>query len=497
MKTKITIVAALAMGVMSFVTSCSNEMVEPAADAVMLEAEVSAIANTRAVVEGTSLPAGSEYGLYVFQGFGAVSGNIKMSVNSTSTGYLLTNNSEVKVCAYYPYSEYGVDGEDVISIYPGTTDYLHTVSSEIYTQSNPKASVTLHHALARVKFNVTVAADAKGSYEVYFNELGNVYTKGFMRLGIDGDGVYGHYKSNGIVSVEPIKEYLKAGSVVTTEVFLVPQNLKDETPNISFNIDGEIKNISADIVNATFDSKWESGKVYTYNITIKDGVKLSVAPATIEEWGEAEVLEGVTAKEEQEKHEYVDLGLSVKWATCNVGANAPEEYGLYFAWGETTGYTQNTSDGRSFDWANYKWCKGSSSTMTKYCTNSSYGTVDNKTVLEPEDDAAHVNWGGDWRIPTKEEQDELRNSCTWTWTTLNGVNGCKVVGKNGNFIFLPAAGCRNDSSSSNVGSYGYYWSSSLNSDYSNLAYYLYFYSGRVGWDYYYRYNGHSVRAVCP
>ena len=188
--------------------------------------------------------------------------------------------------------------------------------------------------------------------------------------------------------------------------------------------------------------------------------------------------------------EAVDLGLSVKWATCNVGASKPEDYGEYFAWGETT--TKST-----YDWSTYKWCNGSYDTQTKYCTDSSYGTVDNKTVLDKEDDAAAVNWGGAWRMPTKEEQDELRNNCTWTWITQNGVNGYTVTGPNGNSIFLPAAGYRDDSSLIGAGGYGIYWSSSLNTYYTSDAWYVYFYSSSVYRYYDYRYYGHSVRPVCP
>ena len=131
------------------------------------------------------------------------------------------------------------------------------------------------------------------------------------------------------------------------------------------------------------------------------------------------------------EHEYVDLGLSVKWATCNMGASSPEEYGDYYAWGETE--TKST-----YDWNTYKWCKGSENTLTKYCTDSDYGTVDNKTVLDPEDDVAHVKWGGNWRMPTDAEIEELRENCIWKWTTQNGKNGYKVTSKkNGNSIFLP------------------------------------------------------------
>ena len=191
-------------------------------------------------------------------------------------------------------------------------------------------------------------------------------------------------------------------------------------------------------------------------------------------------------------YEYVDLGLSVKWATCNVGATTPEEYGDYFAWGETEPKDE-------YSWSTYKYCNGSSSTMTKYCRNSSYGTVDNKTVLELEDDAAHVNWGGDWRMPTRAEQDELRNTnnCTWEWTTQNGVNGYKVTSKvNGNSIFLPAAGCRNNDNLYDAGSLGNYWSSSFNASSSYYAYYVHFNSSNVILTNYYRYLGQSVRAVC-
>ena len=191
-------------------------------------------------------------------------------------------------------------------------------------------------------------------------------------------------------------------------------------------------------------------------------------------------------------HEYVDLGLSVKWATCNVGASSPEDYGGYYAWGET-------AEKDNYEWSTYKWCKGSNNTMSKYCTSSSYGKVDNKTVLDRADDVAHVKWGGSWRMPTRAEQDELREKCTWTWITYKGVEGYKVIGPNGNSIFLPAAGCRDGTKVINRGSSGYYWSSSLSSysSYSSdSAYYLYFNSGYHDWLSYYRYDGRSVRPVC-
>ena len=172
--------------------------------------------------------------------------------------------------------------------------------------------------------------------------------------------------------------------------------------------------------------------------------------------------------------EAVDLGLpsGLKWASMNVGATKPEEYGEYFAWGETQPKTD-------YSWSTYKWCNGSSNTQTKYNTSSSYGTVDNKTVLDPEDDAAHVNWGGSWRMPTLEEYDELINKCTWTWTTQNGVKGRLVTGPNGKSIFLPVAGFRNVANLYYAGSYGSYWSSSLRTDYPLIAWLVSFNSDDV------------------
>ncbi len=173
------------------------------------------------------------------------------------------------------------------------------------------------------------------------------------------------------------------------------------------------------------------------------------------------------SKEKVSKHEAIDLGLpsGTKWATCNVGANKPEEYGGYYAWGEI-------EENLGCSWETYKWCNGSYGTMTKYCTDSDYGTVDNKIILDPEDDVAHVKWGGDWRMPTKDEQKELCAYCDWIWTTHKGVNGYRVTGPNGNSIFLPAAGYRTDTGVYNRGVYGRYWSSSLSGNDSDLAVYF-------------------------
>lgn len=123
------------------------------------------------------------------------------------------------------------------------------------------------------------------------------------------------------------------------------------------------------------------------------------------------------------------MGLSVKWASWNLGAYSEEGLGQKYSWGAWDTYAGS--------WTDYKWCEGSWDSMTKYCTNSYYGTVDNKTILDPEDDYANLYWGNGWRMPTKEEMQELVEKCTWKSIILNDVNGYRIIGPNGNKIFLP------------------------------------------------------------
>lgn len=175
-------------------------------------------------------------------------------------------------------------------------------------------------------------------------------------------------------------------------------------------------------------------------------------------------------------HAYVDLGLpsGIKWATCNVGADSPEDYGDYFAWGEV-------NKKASYTGANSK----------TYCKSSYNRDIGGDKSL----DAASANWGGSWRLPTEAECKELKNKCKWEWTTQKGVNGYKVTGPNGNSIFLPAAGCHNGSSLIHAGEYGSYWSSTPYESYSDDAYSLYFSSESHNVDWSYRFIGRSVRLV--
>lgn len=189
---------------------------------------------------------------------------------------------------------------------------------------------------------------------------------------------------------------------------------------------------------------------------------------------------------------YVDLGLpsGMLWATCNIGAAYPEDYGDYFAWGETT--TKET-----YDWSTYIWCNGSDSTLTKYCDNPSYGYngfTDSLSVLQASDDAATANLGANWRMPTYEELNELRNNCTSTVIIQNGVKGRLFTGPNGNSIFLPAAGDTEYDFA--VGYSGRYWSSSVRSGNSYYGRYMGISPDTQNMYVNYRCIGQSIRAVC-
>lgn len=174
--------------------------------------------------------------------------------------------------------------------------------------------------------------------------------------------------------------------------------------------------------------------------------------------------EGVT---KHNGHEYVDLGLSVKWATCNVGAALPEDKGGYFAWGEVV--SRDSFNYRpDEDWENYKWAFYSYGKFGKYCTDSQFGVVDNKIVLELDDDVAHVVWGGSWRMPTFDEFMELFANSICEVHIMNDVEGVLLTSKlNGNQIFMPC------SVIDDYNTLGLYWSSSL-AEYSHDAKYLLF-----------------------
>lgn len=234
---------------------------------------------------------------------------------------------------------------------------------------------------------------------------------------------------------------------------------------------------------ATVEPDYATDKTVTWSssnpsvATIADGLVTAITEGTATITATAGDYSATCEVTVYPPYEYVEMGLSVMWATCNLGANAPEEVGDYYAWGEI-------EPKESYNWNNYKWCYGgSSSNLTKYNTKNTFGEfVDHKLVLDPEDDAASITRGPLWHTPTMEEWEELRTECVWTQTTQNGISGYRVNSKtNDNSIFLE---------------YRSYWSSSLNPDTPYEAWGIY-YSNGWGWrpGYGSRDGGRTIRPV--
>lgn len=223
-------------------------------------------------------------------------------------------------------------------------------------------------------------------------------------------------------------------------------------------------------------------KIYTYSVS--NSVSFAVGKMVLLPLNNVGILAN---------HDYVDLGLpsGLKWATCNMGASKPEECGDYFAFGET-------EPKNNYLWSTYKWCEGTENSLTKYCWVAHFGNVDEKSKLDYTDDAAAMNWGGTWRMPTYAEFDELIDNCNWEWIDTNDMQGYMVTGKNGNSIFLPAAGVYAGDQVYYLGSEGYYLSKQLYSDMSVcfLSYLIRFRSDAYTITGHNRCSGLSVRPVC-
>ena len=339
--------------------------------------------------------------------------------------------------AYYPFNFYNRDMTKIPVSYLGQAQEGNNSTDHIGTYDFMAASVT-------TPSNGAVAFDLKhmGALVMLQTDLGEAKT--LTKVSLKSDALDAPFTTAGTIDLTaiapqitatstsntleiPLKNFTVAANETSIIYFMMaPVNLSNESLEITlFDERGECIKFQVE------GKEFIAGKAYAYTLTVEENITQNVYNA-------------------------VDLGLpsGTLWADRNVGANAHEAYGDYFAWGEITPKVK-------YNWGTYKWSKGSGSTPTKYCTNSSYGTIDGKRILDLEDDAAYVNMGAEWRMPTIEEQQELLNKCTWICTTQNSVKGYKVTGSNGNSIFLPAAGECYESNLEIAGSYGYYWSSSL------------------------------------
>lgn len=324
---------------------------------------------------------------------------------------------------------------------------------------------------------ITTAISTTDGYEAYDRiDLSSVLDEqSFQRTGMVSDA-----------EIHKIGEMTGASYVLIAEVAPMDESYLVATAKIVNVESAKIENSAGQIISVNPGQMEADCKGLTDKL-LKTNSKVN----PIEKNGQVEKKES-----DEAGHEYVNLGLSVKWATCNVGAEKPEEYGGYFAWGEIK--TKS-----SYTWTNYRFQLNSLDNINlfKYNTSYDYGRVDGKTILDTADDVAHVQWGGSWRMPSKAELDELKEYCTWTWTIVNGVRGYRVKsimsGYTDRSIFLPAAGWRYDTDLRDVGSIGFYWSSSLDTDSPYCAYLLGSNSEVVDFVDVDRYFGFSVRPVCP
>lgn len=329
---------------------------------------------------------------------------------------------------------------------------------------------------------ITTAISTTDGYEAYDRiDLSSVLDEqAFQRTGMVSDS-----------EIHKIGEMTGASYVLIAEVAPMDESYLVATAKIVNVESAKIENSAGQIISVNPGQMEADCKGLTDKL-LKTNSKVN----PIEKNGQVEKKES-----DEAGHEYVDLGLSVKWATCNVGAEKPEEYGGYFAWGEIK--TKS-----SYKWTNYRFrTSGDSSDNIKfnkyntYNTNYDNGHVDHKTSLDLADDVAYVQWGGNWRMPTKAELYELIEYCTWTWTEVNGIRGYRInsikYGYTDRSIFLPAAGFCDGTRLMYAGSDGGYMSSSLNSGNSEYTRCVAFDSDYVSKSVDPRYLGQSVRPVCP
>ena len=343
-------------------------------------------------------------------------------------------------------------------LYDATPHYIEAISDEAMTMSSTSGGKTIYKSVA-----ADYSADIIGLWEVTGMTGEGTYNDDNARLAFLADGTYKYYRKSEagewqLVSTRDVEEYFVDGDFVATRWQEKGGEMNYEWWDIDEIKDGQMK--------------WSALRER------EDGTRFT----TTFTWRKVEAPAGVEA---------VDLGLpsGIKWANMNLGAEAPEDHGLYFAWGETVGIDIESEEERVFDWDSYKWSNGSSTTMTKYCTEGIhysydgrdyyFGTVDNKTELDPEDDAAYVNWGTEWRMPKVEDIMELLNNTTSEWTMQNGVDGRRFTGANGNSIFLPVTGYIDGVYLYGLTRYGHYHSASLWQDYPWSAQLLTFWEKMV------------------
>ena len=358
--------------------------------------------------------------------------------------------SSATYAAYYPHVYENRDMTKIPVSYVGqtqngnaNTDHIGAydfMAASVSTPSNGKVAFDMQHLGCLVQLKITVPNAGTLSSVTLTADEEVFVEKGYIDLTATAPSIISTQTASSLnVDLKDVAT-TTTSEVVTVYFMMAPVDMTGKTLTVKV----------GDIVGTVYAKNFEEGRAYQLVASLKVSDPIAV-----------------------------DLGLSVKWACCNVGADVPEGYGGYYAWGET----EEKSD---YGWDTYRYY------------NSSTGDFDyiGSNISGTSYDVAHVKWGGGWRMPTRDEIKELCEKCSWEWTSVTGVNGQKVTGPNGNSIFFPAAGYRRGTEVYDRGSNALYWSGTLYEDFSGGAYYLYFISGGGDWhDWSYRDDGRTVRPV--
>lgn len=479
--------ATMTVGMLSVASCSSEDEVTATGKQVPLEIQVSGVQTTRSIVEGTTLPEECQYGIFAMNGDGMniIDNGMNVPVDyikGTSTlnwNVYLPSGAEVPVYAYYPYNANYASSDYVMHMpidVTTQTDYLYGYSADseknlMYVKdTQPKASIYFKHALARVTMKIKKAAENEKSYKFPYISLLNVDKSGYMN--IREHGIINGISGTTNLTVKPSEYGIdNAESEIVVDFLVIPGNT--EGKNITLNMSDNISSFENGLSAAVPATNWRAGQQYTYAVTIKNNV-LDMSPAEISPWENNEqggieigdnnyglAVGGTVA-------EAVDLGLSVKWASWNVGASAPEGYGGLYFWGDSTGKI----------------------------TTCNENFIYQGNISGTEYDIARKQWGENWRLPTNTELEELKSSCEWVLTEQEGITGYRVTAQNNNSIFLPLAGYAEKESLERTksGSLGYYWSGSWVSNNCSINITL-FSDSQYVIDDGYPYKAYSVRPV--
>lgn len=460
MRKNVVLLTASVMGMLALSACSSDNSIEEKEQVQHVPLNVTTDITTRSVITGTTFSQGAEIGVYALNASGAAYSTGSMNMRAQyDTKWVFPNGSiylksdPATVYAYYPYeasnSATTVPIDITYNSTNGQTDYLYGAGTATVNSDSPTAHIKFNHALARITFNVILDKESTGT-----NLLSNVTLRnvsGDTAVAVKGsmDIITGKITrtTNTYATIEqPLDTTLKIATASPVDMLVMPINVKGDM-NVVMTIDDKMYTIKLP------DTDLKAGNQYSYPVTVSvKNQRLSIGDCTITAWNSnsASNMDVTTDNYTISVPTAVDLGLSVKWASFNLGATAPEESGLMISWGSRD---ENNS-----------------------ITAPRIGDISGNSIY----DAARAKLGGTWRMPTNSELSELANTdnCTWEWTTMNGVYGYKITSKKTGFennsIFLPAAGYIYGTALSGQGTNGYYLSGSY---YSYNDYFGYYYYG--------------------